>query len=496
MWEIDFEQGLELFHNGKLEEAECRLAVAATQIDLESAGPELFGQVYLTLSQVRQAQRRWVQALDALTRSIHPLRKAYGPHDPRLAVLLHQLGRLIAYTGKAAEGEPALMESLSIVRRSGAMGASSGNPRALASYLAMLADFYLFHRAPQRAVGHLEEAAQVLHQCFGPADAQACHLQLALADILDRLDKSQESEALLERTQQAAAGDLPLSFEICLKRAQAHQRKRSWDNSHRLLSHCLTLTAGDERRVALIQGQLGQSLIGLARYGEAEGALGQAYQMWMKILGQAHPQVGIAAADLARLWQGQGRLQDAEQGYQFGHSVLHQSLGEGHPLTLSLCDRLIEIPLQRKDYMRAHLLTIETLKVRSRLYGDQHPLVAESLSMLGRIWLEQRQFSQAADVLAQCLGIYALYPPSGEYPAILARYGLGAALQGVYKYYEAEEHYREVIQELEQYYGDSHFLLPHVLRNLGWLLRQTGRDRAAAESTKRAQALTEAAATR
>jgi len=43
---------------------------------------------------------------------------------------------------------------------------------------------------------------------------------------------------------------------------------------------------------------------------------------------------------------------------------------------------------------------------------------------------------------------------------------------GAYKFYEAEEHYRQVIQELEQYYGESHFLLPHVLRNLGWLLRQ------------------------
>ena len=62
-------------------------------------------------------------------------------------------------------------------------------------------------------------------------------------------------------------------------------------------------------------------------------------------------------------------------------------------------------------------------------------------------------------------------------------------MQGAYKYYEAEEHYRQVMAAVEQYYGDSHYLLPHILRNLGWLLRQTGRDRQAAECLKRAEEL-------
>ncbi|CAN0251141.1 unnamed protein product, partial [Phaeothamnion confervicola] len=375
-------------------EAEARFAAAASQVDGEADGLAAVASVNLGLADSRRKQHRWAPALDALTKALLPLRKTAAPQDPQLATVLHQLGALIAYTGKASDAEPALMECLNVSRK-------VVNPRQLSAYLCVLADFYLFHRAFQRAAGHLQEAAGILIQNFGPADPQGCHVQLAMGDVWDRIDRVSQAIQLRDALQQSVAGNPALSFEVAYRRALAHKKRREWAPCLEILQACLAMTGEQDARRVLIQGEIGNALLGLTRFGEAEGSMVQGYQLAMGIFGPEHPQTAVCAADLARLWQSQGRIQEAEPGYQFAHSVLFQKLGEGHPLTLTLCDRLIECCMQRKDFMRAQLLTIETMKDRSRIYGDTHPLVAESLSLLGRVWLQQRKFGEAADALTQ-----------------------------------------------------------------------------------------------
>ncbi len=385
-----------------------------------------------------------------------------------LPALTYQ-AKLMARAGLVTEAETAFTEVLFKLK-------SAGGP-PLVAHLLTMADFALFHGSPLRAFGFLRDASNL--------DPASDRIKLDLANCLDLLRRCDEAAKVRQ-----ISG--PLAIQARWEQAKSFERRWLWSDCLALIESTLPLLGQGLNPEECLDwktkwiGLKGQVLQPLGRQVEAETALIEIYQELMQVRGIQSLDSATAAANLARLWQHQKRLQEAEQGFAYAHSIFHQQLGEVHRLTQGLCDRIIECTVERKDYSKAEFLVIEAMKARSKFLGDHHPLVAHSLNMLGRLWLEQRRFDEAKAAIKQALDIYERYPSTGDFQVLLAQYAMGAALQGCYQYYEAESYYQNALQLFEDYYPGNHALLPQVLKNYGWLLRQTGRDKAAADKFAKA----------
>lgn len=386
-----------------------------------------------------------------------------------LPALTYQ-GKLMARAGMVNEAETAFTEVLFKLK-------AAGGPPLLA-HLLVMSDFALFHGSPQRAFQFLRDASAL--------EPGSDRLKLDMANCLDMLRRHEEAS-------KARQINGPLAFQARWEQAKSFERRALWNDCLSLIESTLPLLGPGLTPEECLDwkakwiGLKGQVLQPLGRLVEAETAQIEIYQELMQVRGIQSLDTATSAANLARLWQHQKRLQEAEQGFVYAHSIYYQQLGEAHQLTQGLCDRIIECSVERKDYGKAEYLVIETMKSRSKHLGDQHPLVGHSLNMLGRLWLEQRRFDEAKAALKQALDIYERYPSTGDFQVLLAQYGMGAALQGCYQYHEAESYYQTTLQLFESYYPPNHALLPHVLKNYGWLLRQTGRDKAATEKFAKAE---------
>lgn len=394
--------------------------------------------------------------------------------DEQLQGQLRLLAQLAVRAGQPTEAETALSEMMFKLK--------SSNSPLLLSHLVLMADFALFCGSPQRAHNFMSEACSL--------EPTNCRLRLDLANILDRLHRYDEAAQIRNSLQMQAP------FESRYEQVKSLERRSLWGQAltelEPLVSQLVSLPQTTPASEALKYDCLelkAQLLIATDQGSEAEVLMVSLYQDLMGKEGMQSLRSARAAANLARYWQSTDRIAEAEQGFAYAHSVFHQQLGETHHKTQVLCDRIIECAIARKDFGKAQHLTTEAMKARSRDWGLKHPLVANSLNMLGRIWLEQRQFDDARDVLFQAKAIYDQYPNTGDFNLVLVHYGIGAALQGCYKYYEAEEYYQKALEVLENYYPPTHRILPLILKNYGWLLRQTGRDKAATDKFSKAEKL-------
>ena len=76
------------------------------------------------------------------------------------------------------------------------------------------------------------------------------------------------------------------------------------------------------------------------RYEEAEPLLIQALELSQRLLGENHPSVAISLNNLAKLYDSQRKYEEAEPLYLQALAIAEQALGENHPNTIIFRENL------------------------------------------------------------------------------------------------------------------------------------------------------------
>lgn len=130
---------------------------------------------------------------------------------------------------------------------------------------------------------------------------------------------------------------------------------------------------------------------------------------------------------------------------------------------------------------RARPLLERSLALRRRVFGEEHPAVAESLEALGTLVQIQGDLDRAEALQRQGLRIRRKLLRDGDPAVALSLNGLATVLIARARYDEAERLLREALAINRSHYGDEHQEVAMDLANLGYVVKQKG-DLAAAEA--------------
>ena len=142
--------------------------------------------------------QKYVEAEDVYRQALATGEKLYGPHDPLVALLLNNLGNLLAAQDRHDEAEPILERSLKL------LDTDNADPNTLAPALNNLA-------VSKKELGKLDEAQMLYERCLGVMERQAGPEHKLLLPILKNLailyknkgwtDEAAETQARINRIQ-------------------------------------------------------------------------------------------------------------------------------------------------------------------------------------------------------------------------------------------------------------------------------------------------------
>ena len=109
---------------------------------------------------------------------------------------------------------------------------------------------------------------------------------------------------------------------------------------------------------------------------------------------------------LALLYDSQGRYNDAEPLYLQSLDIRKRQLGNDHPDVAQSLNNLAQLYYSQGQYNDAEPLYLQSLDIKKRQLGNDYPDVATSLNNLALLYESQRKYLEAENLAQQALVIY------------------------------------------------------------------------------------------
>jgi tetratricopeptide (TPR) repeat protein len=106
------------------------------------------------------------------------------------------------------------------------------------------------------------------------------------------------------------------------------------------------------------------------------------------------------------LYESQGQYNDAEPLYLQSLDIRKRQLGNDHPDVALSLNNLAQLYFSQGRYNDAELLYLQSLDIRKRQLGNDHPDVAQSLNNLAQLYFSQENYLEAENLAQQALVIY------------------------------------------------------------------------------------------
>ena len=330
------------------------------------------------------------------------------------------------------------------------MGKLRSEPETQAALALTIGKVYLSLGLHDRAEPLLRQSLSQREQLHGPDHADVAESLQALA-VLDQ-DR----------------GDLA-SAESHQRRALAIQRR----------------TLGDrDRKVGDTLTDLSVTLLGLARYADAEGVIREALEIHRSVPGDDEA-VAYDLNNLASVLRRSGRLEEAERVYRDALAVARKVFGPAHPQLTRTINNLAVTLMDRGNLASAEPLMREALAMTRKLYGSEHPDVALQLSNLASMLGARGDLDGWIDNARQALEMRRkLFGPEHEQVA-MSLDNLGRALAEKRDLEGARRLYEEALRIQRKVYGEEHPRVADVLLDMAELTMARG-DRVEAERLARA----------
>jgi CHAT domain-containing protein/tetratricopeptide (TPR) repeat protein len=468
-------------HAAALEEARKLEAAARARYGTEHGW---YAAALTRQAHVLRAQAKYAQAEELYRRALPIWEKVRGPVHVDVASTHVNLARVTASQGRHDEAEPLFRRGLEAYEK-------LGNANAVADALNHLG---LLLRTRARH-GEAEQAFNRALKIYEPNKGSGYAWTLNNLARL-QIDQGRPGEA-----------------EQPLKEALAIYEEAHGAN-HPTIAMCLNNLARAYRE--------------LGRHNEAEPLLRRALAIYEGARGELHPDLGWTLNNLAIVYRNKGRLLEAEPLFKRALAVYEGSQGANHgnvAFTLNelainyrqmgrnadaepLAKRALEI-YERNDNTVGVGATLNTLAriyqnlrrhdeiepllkralvLNERVYGNDHPAVAQNLANLGRYYWNRRRYAEADPAFTRALAAYEKI--RGEnHPAVAGTLNyLGTSYRDQGRYADAEPLVRRALAIYERTLGVHHPNTAWTLSILDYLYERTGDHAQALAMTRKATA--------
>jgi len=173
-------------------------------------------------------------------------------------------------------------------------------------------------------------------------------------------------------------------------------------------------------------------------------------------------------------WSMEHNLPKAVECYQKSLAMRRKIYGEEHPSIAQSLSNLGSAFSQQGDLSAALECFSQSLEMRRKLHGPEHPYVASSLSLLGSAYLLKRELSEAVNCLSLALEIKKNFYGE-EHPDVAASLNsLGAVLLEKGNSSMAVEKHLLSLRIYQKIFGDEHPDIAMTLNHLGLAFERLG----------------------
>ena len=222
--------------------------------------------------------------------------------------------------------------------------------------------------------------------------------------------------------------------------------------------------------------RLGQTLFAQGRPVEAEVQFERALSGYKK--NKNYEWTKIAAVELSRTYEKQGRLAEAEPMLQQLLIEFEAALGPDHDLTLDVCSEMGKILVNQDDETK--LLDAEAMLQRAllgykKVQGLDHEFTAIAWYNLGLVLKDQGKLHEAEDIFQQALLGYRKVHGLDHEDMVDTQYFLGLVLKDREKLQEAEDMFQQALSGLEKIRGKDHEWTKYTANVLSEIYEKQGR---------------------
>jgi eukaryotic-like serine/threonine-protein kinase len=288
----------------------------------------------------------------------------------------------------------------------------------------------------------------------GPAE------NLHVATLLDR--GVQEARSL--------DADPALQAELYETLGGIYEKLGKFDQAQSLLRSALnerkSLYGPDHAEVAKSLTALALLRADQAKFAEAERLAREGLAMSERHLPPDHPAVAKAIFALGMVLEDRGAYTQAIPLFERAVKIQSASASATRDLAASLSE-LANSEFYLGEYDASEALNQRVLAMHRQLYGDRHPLVADTLINLGAIEFQRGDFAEDERYSRAALSIVrswygAKHPETADTMTIVAQ-----SLTAQRRYGEAEAMLRQSLAILERAYGPVHPRVAYALNGLG-----------------------------
>ena len=192
------DQAADLWHQGKLEEAETLLN-RAIKIRKRLLGKDHMdvGMIYNNLSQIYREQKNYRKAEASLKKAMAIVKKKMGPEDEHLATCYNNLGLIYASQKKFKKAKDLYDKANDLAtKRYG-----KENPLT-ATILKNLSDMYMDSGEYEKAGPPMKESLAIVEKALGPNHSMTANCLKRYAKVLRKNNRMEEAEKLEERAKE------------------------------------------------------------------------------------------------------------------------------------------------------------------------------------------------------------------------------------------------------------------------------------------------------
>ncbi|MGH9454035.1 MAG: tetratricopeptide repeat protein, partial [Terriglobia bacterium] len=323
-----------------------------------------------------------------------------------------------------------------------------------------------------RVVTLLDRGVQEARALDGDPERQA-ELYQTLGSIYQKLGKFEPADSLLrnalERRKSLFGSDSPEVAESLVALGLLRADQAQLAEAERLVRAGLALS---KQKLPANHPAVAKATFALGKVLEDRGAYDQAIQ----VLGEAVRLQSASRAGTQDLATSMTEL--ANSHFYAGHydtsdslnrrvlAMRRQIYGERHPLVADTLINLGAIQFDRGHYREAERFDRQALDITEAWYGKEHPETADTMTIVGQALTYQHRYGEATALLERSLGIleHVYGPVHPRVAYALNELGNVAVRRG--KLDDAEAYFSRALATYRSVYGDQHYLISLTQSNL------------------------------
>lgn len=223
--------------------------------------------------------------------------------------------------------------------------------------------------------------------------------------------------------------------------------------------------------------QLNREVFSLYRDGDYERALARALEaseLALRTLGEEHPEHAASIENLAAIYKGMGRYDEAEPLLLRVLEIRKKCSGEDSPDYVTSLNNLAVFYAARGRYADAEPLYRRSMEIVRHGLGEENVIFAKSLNNLASLYKAMGDYASVEPLYTRARGIILKISGenSPEYAVVLSNLAHYYGLVG--RFIDAETMYRQSLEITRNTLGEQHLQYARTLNNLASIYENTG----------------------